>query len=91
LCRTTDATLTRQLADANTPTPGVRARHTFTVDVWDPRRPRVCFGYEESHDGLGWRRMRLRDDGLDMVVEALRSETNIPDLAVMYDVSLPLE
>ena len=91
LCRTTDATLMRQLADANTPTPGVRARHTFTVDVWDSRRPRVCFGYEESHDGMGWRRMRLRDDGLDMVVEALRSETNIPDLAVLYDVSLPLE
>ena len=86
LCRVVDATLMRQLSDARTPVPGVRVRHTFVVDVWE-REPRVCFGYEDSEDGAGWRRMRLREGAFDVVVAALRAYSGMANLRVWYDVS----
>jgi hypothetical protein len=90
LCRVVDLTLGRQLTEAKTPIPGVRLRHTFVVDVWDRECPRVTFGFEETDNGKAWSRMLLREGGLGVVVDALRTETGIRDLKVAYDVSLPL-
>jgi len=64
-------------------------RPRFTLDVWE-EYPRVTFGFEESEDGVQWKRMRLRDAGLDMVVEALRHDTRIHNLEVAYDVTKAL-
>ena len=89
LCFEIDRILHKLLAEANTPEPGVRVRHTFSLDVWD-RTPRVTFGVEKSEDGNRWTRMRLRDGGLDMVTEALRRDTHIPEMHVAYDVSKAL-
>lgn len=90
LCRTVDRILGQQIAEMKTPIPGVRIRLTFVVDVWDRNHPQITFGFEESDNGKTWRRMRIRERGLDMVVNVLRSETGIRDLKVAYDVTLPL-
>lgn len=89
LCFVIDRTLHRLLSEATTPAPGMSVKHTFVLDVWD-RTPRVTFGFETSEGGTHWRRMRLRDAGLDMVTEALRLETRIPGMPVAYDVSKSL-
>ena len=89
LCFEIDRILHKLLMEANTPEPGVRVRHTFSLDVWD-RTPRVTFGVEKSKNGSRWTRMRLRDGGLDMVTEALRRDTCIPGMHVAYDVSKAL-
>jgi hypothetical protein len=89
LCYSIDRTLNEMLAEATTPRPGVRVRPRFTLDVWE-EYPRVTFGFEESEDGVQWKRMRLRDAGLDMVVEALRHDTRIHNLEVAYDVTKAL-
>jgi hypothetical protein len=73
-----------------TPLPNVCIRLTFVVDVWDHNYPQIIFGFEESDNGKMWRRMRMREGGLDMVVDVLRCETGIRDLKVAYDVTVPL-
>jgi GMP synthase PP-ATPase subunit len=90
LCRTVDRILGQQIANMKTPIPGVRIRLTFVVDIWDRNYPQIIFGFEESDNGTMWRRMRMREGGLDMVVDVLRCETGIRDLKVAYDVTLPL-
>lgn len=89
LCTIIDRALHKLLSDSNTPEPGVRVKHTFSLDVWD-RAPRVTCGFEKSEDGARWTRWRLRDGGLDLITEKLRHETAIQDLHVAYDISKPL-